>query len=137
MKKLIRPSCLAQIFFISLVFAACKKDNPAPAVNRPPTVNAGASQTISWPVDSIKLSGTVTDEESKVVAYLWSEVSGPNVPVIASEGSLTTRISSLIPVSYIFQLMAVDTFGLTGVDTLIVLVNAPTIINLAPVNNPF
>jgi hypothetical protein len=136
MNKLTSLSFPTRLFFISLIFVGCKKDNPVP-VNHPPLVNAGTSQTISWPVDSVRLSGAVTDGDSKVVACLWSEISGPNVPVIASEGSLTTQISSLIPGSYIFQLMAVDSVGLTGVDTVSVLVNPPTTISLAPANNPF
>lgn len=108
---------------------SCTKNNPAPD-RKPPVVNAGSPQTISLPVDSVLLTGTVTDADSKVVGYLWSEVSGPNVPVIASEGSLSTKIHGLTAGSYVFQLMATDTFGLTGVDTVTVTVNPPATITL-------
>ena len=118
-------------FFVTftLLFTACQKDNDA-ANRKPPTVNAGLSQTITFPVDSVAVTGSVTDAGSKVVSYLWSEVSGPNVPVIADEGSISTKIYGLTVGSYIFQLTATDTFGLTGVDTLQITVNAPGSITL-------
>jgi hypothetical protein len=43
-------------------------------------------------------------------------VSGPNVPVVHSPGARITSISNLVAGSYLFQLMATDTAGLTGVD---------------------
>jgi hypothetical protein len=129
---------IANLFTLSLssliaccLFTACTKDNNTPVVVRkPPVVNAGLSQTITFPVDSVSLTGSVTDSGSKVVSYLWSEVSGPNVPVINAEGSLSTKIHGLTVGSYIFQLTATDTFGLTGVDTLMITVNPPTSITL-------
>ena len=68
------------------------------------------------PVDSVQLSGTAT-APNRITAFLWSEVSAPNVPVIADEGSPVTSVHGLIAGNYIFQLMAVDNTGETGVDT--------------------
>ena len=134
LNQIILPSFLACSLLI-----ACKKDT-TPLSRKPPVVNAGPSQTITLPADSAVLTGTVTDSGSKVVAYLWSEVSGPNVPVISAEGSISTKVKGLTAGTYIFQLMAVDTFGLTGVDTLQINVytggKAPVSITLSPVNNP-
>jgi hypothetical protein len=129
---------LTNLFTLSLssliaccLFTACQKDNDTPTVTRkPPVVNAGPSQTISLPVDSVTLTGSVKDSGSKVVSYLWSEVSGPNVPTLSAEGSLTTKVYGLTAGSYIFQLTATDTFGLTGVDTLMINVNSPNSITL-------
>ncbi len=78
---------------------------------KPPVVNAGPSQTITLPVDSVSVTGTVTDADSKVTAYLWSEVSGPNVPVIAEEGSISTKIKVLIP-----QTNVITTLDLVNMD---------------------
>lgn len=119
---------IAAFLFACFFIFSCKKDNNS--VKLPPRVNAGPAQVIALPVDSITLTGTVTDAGSKVVGYLWSEVSGPNVPVIASEGSLSTVVRGLTAGNYIFQLMATDTFGITGVDTMTVTVNPPTVIYL-------
>jgi hypothetical protein len=64
-------------------------------------------------------------------------VSGPNVPVIHSPGSSTTFISNLVAGSYLFQLMATDTAGLTGVDTTraTVLPSLTQTITLQPANS--
>jgi hypothetical protein len=126
--------CLALGIFI----VSCQKTTTPPQ-QKPPVVTAGLSQTIALPVDSVTLSGYAVDSSSTIVAYLWSEVSGPNVPVIADEGSKTTKVTGLTAGTYIFQLMATDTFGLTGVDTMEVIVNGPTKnmnpVLLAPVHN--
>ena len=120
---------LAFLVSFTLLFTACQKNNDV-TNRKPPTVNAGLSQTISLPVDSVLVTGSVTDSGSKVVSYLWSEVSGPNVPVIWAEGSLSTKIYGLALGTYTFQLTATDTFGLTGVDTLQITVTPPGTVTL-------
>lgn len=132
MKALTR-SLLIFTTLSALIPGACKKDTTITYVapnRKPPVVNAGPSQTIAFPVDSVLLTGAVTDTGSRVVSYLWSEVSGPDVPVISSEGSLSTKVHNLTPGSYVFQLTATDTFGLTGADTLMVTVTPPTSVTL-------
>ncbi|HTI08956.1 MAG TPA: DNRLRE domain-containing protein [Puia sp.] len=128
------------IFLISAVFTACKKDTVL-VTRKPPVVNAGPAQTITLPIDSITLSGSVVDSGSKVVGYFWSEVSGPNVPLLTAEGSISTKVKALTAGTYIFQLMATDTFGLTGVDTVQIIVNPqvrePITLTLSPSNNPY
>lgn len=90
-------------FFMAalLFFTACTKDNSAPP--QPPVVDAGPAQSIKLPVNSVTLSASATSADSKIKAYLWSEVSGPNVPVIASEGSKTTSVTDLVAGVYIFS----------------------------------
>jgi len=124
----------------SLLFFSCQK-NTLVVERKPPIVNAGPSQTITLPSDTVYLSGKVTDSASSISGYLWSEVSGPNVPVITAEGSLSTSVTGLIAGTYIFQLMATDSFGLTGVDTLQVFVISggpqknTNPVTLAPIDN--
>jgi hypothetical protein len=69
---------------------------------------------------------------------LWSEVSGPNVPVIVSESSPATLVSGLISGVYIFQFMAVNDEGLSGIDTVSITVTPSPIMTLSlqPDNNP-
>ena len=99
-----KPFLLGSTILGIAVLYGCQKT--APAIIPPaPSVNAGASQTITLPVDSVRLTGSATDSASKINAYLWSEVSGPNVPVIASEGSPSTEVRGMVPGIYIFQLM--------------------------------
>jgi len=109
---------LFPILALALLFG-CQKQNPAPIIKEPaaPLVNAGPSLTTTLPVDSVRLNGHATDSASKITGYIWSEVSGPNVPVFSNDGAASTLVSGLTAGTYIFQLMAVDSLGLTGVDT--------------------
>jgi hypothetical protein len=129
------------IMSISLI-VGCKKtdvppDNDIPA-NIVPVANAGISSTITLPADSASLSGSGTDADGSVVAYLWSQVSGPAASVIVNPGSPSTKVKGLKQGSYIFQLMVTDNQGATGVDTCMVIVN-PAVnhtLSLQPSNNP-
>ena len=51
-------------------------------------------------------------------------VSGPNIPAILSPGSATTVVNNIVTGSYIFQLLVIDSIGLTDVDTVSVLAKA-------------
>jgi K319-like protein len=133
MKQLL--PALFLFFTTTLFFTNCKKDNPI--VLQPPLAVAGSAQTIQIPVDSVLLIGSGKSTGSKIVGYLWSEVSGPNVPVIASESSPTTIVRGMIPGTYIFQFLVIDSLGLSGVDTLSVFVNPAPVdtLTLQPANN--
>jgi hypothetical protein len=58
------------------------------------------------------------------VGYIWSQQSGPNTALISDDGSPNTEVVGLVPGTYVFQLMAVDSLGQTGVDTMSVLVKS-------------
>lgn len=121
------------------LFTGCKKEYITNIISGPaPTVEAGNSQTIQLPVNSVELSGAVTKSTSKIVGYLWSQVSGPNVSEILSESSPITDINDLIEGTYVFQFLAIDSLGLTGVDTVSVTVRPSPIqtLTLQPNNNP-
>lgn len=130
---------LKQIFSLltfSIILFSCQKQVDTPAA-LPPNVNAGNSQIIQLPASSFTLTGSATTQNGSIDAYLWSLVSGPNVPVITSPGSATTTVTGFIAGTYIFQLMAVDNVGLTGVDTTRITVNPSPIqtLTLQPTNN--
>jgi hypothetical protein len=138
-------SALNRFFFLALVsaiiFTGCQKETGIllnPNTNlKPPVVNAGNSQVIQLPASSFTLNGFATSTNGSIKAYLWSMVSGPNVPSINSPGSKITTVTGFISGSYIFQLMATDSAGLTGVDTTSVLVNPSPVqtLTLQPNNN--
>lgn len=106
--------------------------------NKVPVANAGPNKTITLP-DSAVVTGTGTDADGKVVAYLWSQVSGPASSTIVNPGYPSTSIQFSVAGSYIFQLLVVDDKGATGVDTMSVLVK-PAVgqqtLTLQPFNNP-
>ena len=104
---------------------SCEKDLE---LNKPPKVDAGEPKNVQLPTSNVSVTGTANDEDGNVLAYLWSQISGPNVALIHSPGSLATNISGLISGTYVFQLWAVDNDGGTGVDTVTVTVAAsPTL----------
>ena len=119
---------------LGLFTFSCQKTNTL----RPPVVNAGPSQTLASPVD-VTLSGYATDSSSAITGYLWSEISGPNTAFIEDPGSKTTVATGLEAGTYVFQLMATDANGLTGVDTMTVsvgIIKNTSPVMLAPVRNP-
>ena len=121
--------------FITILFTSCKKDEPI--VLNPPIVTAGTSQTIQLPVNSITLSGSADSNKNKITSYMWSEVSGPNVAFIVSPGSNITLVNGLVSGVYVFQFMAINANGLTGIDSVKITVVPSAIItlNLQPANN--
>ena len=119
MKRSIVPSTL---FFVFAVFVCSCEKQSTPPFPPAPSVNAGPSQTISLPVDSARLSGSSHDSSSRITGYIWSQMSGPNTALIADDGSPSTEVHGLTAGIYVFQLMAVDSLGQTGVDTMSVVV---------------
>lgn len=105
-----------------------------------PVVNAGRDTAITLNTinDSLRLNGSATDANGTVVAYLWSQVSGPNTAHIRNPGSASTYVGNLVGGVYTFQLMATDNDGETGVRSVRVSVteNLSTEVVMQPENNP-
>ena len=132
--KLTKPTLL--LIALSIIIVSCQKDDDVPE-NKVPVADAGASKTITLPVNSVTLTGTGTDADGQVVAYLWSQVSGPGSTTIVNPGSPSTQIKGFVQGTYVFQLMVTDNKGATGVDTASVIVN-PAVqqtLTLQPANN--
>lgn len=128
--------------FIGLVIAAtvvgCKKEYITNIMAGPsPKVDAGSAQSIQLPTSSVTVTGTVISSSSPIVGYLWSEISGPNIPAIENASSASTMITDLIEGTYKFQFAAIDTAGLTGLDTVTITVTKAPIqtLSLQPANN--
>ena len=119
-----------------LLFVKCTRETND--FKNPPIADAGNFQTIQLPVSTAILSGSGTTENIKITGYLWSLVSGPNTPVIETQSSATTNVSGLSAGTYVFQLMVVDSAGLSDVDTVSWVVNAALqqTLSLQPANNP-
>ena len=88
----------------SIILNSCQKQIDTPAAV-PPNVNAGNNQIIQLPAASFTLTGSATSANGSIKGYLWSLVSGPNVPVITSPGSKVTTVTGFIAGNYIFQLI--------------------------------
>lgn len=124
--KFIKAAFLLFLSIITLAFSGCEKEI-IEQLNKIPTADAGSAQSLQLPTDSVRLAGIGTDEDGKIVAYLWSEISGPNLATILFPGSANTWIKDLKEGTYLFQLMVVDDEGATGVDTVSIKVNPPVI----------
>jgi len=130
--------------FLVLVtlFSSCQKDvEQLPKPNlKPPSADAGPSQNVALPISTGTLNGAGISYNGPITGYLWSLISGPNVPSILSPSSKTTNVTGLIVGTYKFQFMVIDSAGLTGVDTtsLVVIPNPKPIQNLTiqTGNNP-
>ena len=107
--------------------------NPVGA-NTPPTANAGPNQTITLPVNSVILSGSGTDPDGIVVAYLWTKISGPATGTITNPGTAATSVTGLVQGTYQFELRVTDNAGAFGRDTMQVTVN-PVGANIPPTAN--
>jgi hypothetical protein len=127
----IKPLLLLSVTFFLF---SCKKDH----INSVPTANAGDSQIITLPENSVTLSGVGADADGQITAYLWSQISGPVATTIVNPGSPSTKINGFLQGNYLFQLMVTDNGGATGVDTISVKVNPPVIqtVTLQLANNP-
>lgn len=79
--------------------------------NVPPTVSAGSSQAITLPVNAVTLTGSASDPDGTIASYLWSQLSGPAVAVIASPTTSSTSVTGLVAGVYVFKLTATDNKG--------------------------
>jgi hypothetical protein len=119
---------------LSLFLFSCQKDE----LNKVPVADAGSSQVTQLPIDSITLVGKGSDADGRIVAYLWSKVSGPGNPAIMNPGSASTIVKGLTAGLFLFQLMVTDNEGATGVDTVSVQVtpSQTQTLSLQPDRNP-
>jgi hypothetical protein len=136
MKLTLKRSIAAAFIFslLSILIFSCKKE----AHNlKPPKANAGDNQTIQLPKSSLTLEGSGATHNGSITGYLWSLVSGPNVPVITQPSSATTSVTDFIAGIYVFQFLVTDNAGLTDVDTITVVVDPSSIqtLTLQPATN--
>ncbi|HYG19111.1 MAG TPA: gliding motility-associated C-terminal domain-containing protein [Ohtaekwangia sp.] len=108
-----------------------------PVANIPPTANAGADFSITLPTNSTPLSGSGTDPDGTISAYLWEQVNGPNTAVITNGATANPTISSLTDGIYIFTLTVTDDDGVKGTDQVQVTVlpqppNQPPVASAGP-----
>ena len=84
--------------------------NPAPP-NQSPTVNAGADQTISLPIDTANLNGSASDDGLPFGSSLtvsWTKVSGPGAVTFGDLHAAITTAQFSATGTYVLRLSASD-----------------------------
>ena len=87
------------------------KPNPAPVVNQPPVVSAGADQTIQLPTNSVTLNGTATDDglpSGSTLTVSWTQISGPAGVVFSAPNQSVTQVTFTAAGTYDLRLIASD-----------------------------
>lgn len=99
----------------------------APHLNYSPVAHAGVDQLVT--TSTATLSGSGTDADGYVTAYLWTKISGPTGGTITSSTSASTGIASLVSGIYKYQLRVTDDSSATAVDTVQITMNTPPVAN--------
>ncbi len=82
------------------------------AANVPPVANAGTSKSITLPVNTVNLDGSLsTDADGTIASYSWAQISGPSTSSIANATSAKTAVNNLIAGQYTFELTVKDNAG--------------------------
>jgi len=106
------------------------------ASNIPPTANAGPDQNVTLPANSVSLTGTGTDPDGNITAWLWTKVSGPAAGTITNANTAATAVTGLVEGVYQFELRVTDNNNAVGRDTIRVTVypvpNNPPNANAGP-----
>src|SRR4029078_8012753 len=90
----------AFLIIVTALFSSCSKE-PTKPPQVLPVANAGASQTIKLPTSTVTVAGSGSTTNGNITGYLWTLMSGPNVPVIHSPSSATTVIDGLVEGTYL------------------------------------
>jgi hypothetical protein len=107
--------------------------NPATPANLPPVANAGTDQTITAPVSTVSVDGSLSnDPDGSIAAFSWTQVSGPATSTITNANTAKASISALVPGIYVFKLTVTDNLGLSSSAQITVNVNVATAINPTP-----
>ncbi|HYF66814.1 MAG TPA: PKD domain-containing protein [Ohtaekwangia sp.] len=102
-------------------------------INQVPVANAGTNKSITLPTNTMNLTGSGSDPDGTIAAYLWTKVSGPDV-TITNGSSAVVSLADLLEGNYVFRLTVTDDDGATSTDDVAVTVNA-AIVNQAPTAN--
>ncbi len=96
-----------------------------------PSVSAGTNQSIAFPMNMVILNGNAVSGSSPIISTSWNQISGPASVNFSDPGLLLTSVTNLIQGTYIFQLYANDSLGLSAVSTVQITVTPP----LSPIAN--
>ncbi len=97
--------------------------------NKAPTADAGSDVTITLPTNATNITGSGSDSDGTIAAYLWKKVSGPTATIVNADKA-TGTFQDLLEGTYVFSLTVTDDDGAIDTDEVKVIVNP------VPVNEP-
>ena len=95
-----------------------------PIANLPPVARTENDITITLPTNTTQLHGnSSSDPDGVIVAYKWTQISGPAQSTITNGTTSVATVSNLTTGVYIFELKVTDDDGATATKTMKVTVN--------------
>ncbi|XP_060566778.1 uncharacterized protein LOC132725621 isoform X26 [Ruditapes philippinarum] len=94
----------------------------------PPVADAGEDATIKLPTNEVKLDGTGSTDDVRIVDYTWRLQSGDGRSIrFDNTDNAETKVRGLDAGTYTFELTVADELGQTDVDTVTITVTAADI----------
>ncbi|WOO40294.1 PKD domain-containing protein [Rubellicoccus peritrichatus] len=87
-----------------------------------PEVRLDSDQELILPIPQYTLSSVSSDEDGTIVSYRWTQLSGPEVPMSATNAA-DLVLSNLIAGNYEFMLQVTDNDGATARDRIKIIVS--------------
>ena len=121
----------------ALVMAGCgggggnSQPPQQPAVNSPPTANAGADQLVLTS-GSVSLSGSGSDTDGTIASLAWTQTAGSAVTLTGANTATPSFTAPASAGALEFRLTVTDNGGLARNDTVTVNVNAPPVAIAGP-----
>lgn len=106
------------------------KEAPEPIPNTPPVVNAGEDITITLPVNSVILQGSVKDLDGVVSFWSWAKVNGPTIDDLIMGSPNQATATGLKEGEYLFKFSATDDKGATTSDDVKVTVKPKPVLQI-------
>jgi RHS repeat-associated protein len=105
-----------------------------PVQSQPPVVDAGPNQTITLPVNTVTLNGSVADDDlpNDTLTISWTKVSGPGTVTFSSPSAAVSQATFSAAGVYVLQLSANDTQYTSTATTTITVNPEPISIVLSP-----
>jgi ribosomal protein L14 len=92
---------------------------PPPTGNQPPIARTENDIVLTLPANATQLHGnTSTDPDGVIVAYIWTQVSGPGQAAISNGQTSIATVSDLTTGIYTFELKVTDNGGASSTKTI-------------------
>jgi poly(3-hydroxybutyrate) depolymerase len=111
---------------------ATDTDDVTVTVNNPPAVSAGADFSITLPLNTVSVQGTVSDADGTITSYSWKMTTG-TVGTLSGTSTSKLTATGLVEGPYVFRLTVTDNLGATKFDDVKITVLPDPNPNVAPI----